>query len=59
MLIAELRFIHQEMRSLRDENRKQNLDIASLKETVQLQNTTINQHESTIKELITDNHKIK
>ena len=52
--VIELHFIHQEMRSLREENKKQNYEIASLKETVQLQNKTINQHEKTIKELISD-----
>ncbi len=41
------------MGSLRAENHKQNLEIASLKETVQLQNKTISQHESKIQELIT------
>jgi len=58
MFIIELHFIHQEMGSLRDENRKQNMEIASLKDTVQLQNKTISQHEIIIKELIADNHRI-
>ncbi len=58
MFVIELRFIHQEMGSLRDENHKQNMEIASLKETVQLQNKTISQHEATIKQLTTDNHWI-
>ena len=58
MFIIELHFIHQEMGSLRDENRKQNMEIASLKETVQLQNKTISQQEIIIKELIADNHRI-
>ena len=40
------------MRSLKDENHKQNFEIVSLKATLQLQNTTINQHETTIKELM-------
>ena len=58
MLALELRFIHREMGSLRDENHKKNMELASLKETVQLQNNTINQHEITIKHLITDNRRI-
>jgi len=57
--VVELRFIHQEMGALRNENQKQNIEIASLNETVQLQNTTINQHEAVIKQLATtDNHKM-
>ena len=56
--LTELRFIHQEIGSLRDGNLKQNLEIFSLKATVQLQNTTISKHETTIKELITVNHKM-
>ena len=58
LFLSELRFIHQEMGSLRDENLKQNLEISNLKATVQLQNTTITKHETTIKELITGNHKM-
>jgi len=47
------------MGSLRAENQKQNIEIASLKETVDLQNKTINQHEAAIKELTTtDDHKM-
>jgi len=46
------------MGSLRDENLKQNMEIASLKETVQLQNQTINRQEKTIKKLFDDNHKM-
>jgi len=47
------------MGALRDENQKQNMEIASLKETVQLQNNTIIQHEAAIKELIiADDHKM-
>jgi len=57
--MIELRFIHQEMGSLRDENYKQNVDIASLKETIQLQNKTINRQEKTINKLVgTDNHRM-
>jgi len=58
MLELELRFIHREMGSLKDENHKQNMELASLKETVRLQNKTISQHETTIKHLIADNHRI-
>jgi len=50
----ELRFIHQEMGSLRDENHKENMAIASLKEKVRLQNKTFNQHETGIKKLLND-----
>ena len=56
--VLELHFIHQEMGSLRTENQKQNLEITSLKETVQLQNKTISQHETTIKDLISNDHKM-
>ena len=56
--VIELRFIHQEMGALRNDNQKQNMEIASLKETVQLQNKTINQHEATIKDFFTDDHKV-
>ncbi len=55
---AELRFIHQEIGSLREENHKQNMEITSLKETVQLQNKTISQHESTIKNLKNNDHRM-
>lgn len=44
------------MGSLREENYNQNLEIASLKATVQVQNKTINQHDKTIKELMNDDH---
>ena len=57
--VLELRFIHREMGSFRAENHKQNMEIANLKETVQLQNKTINQHEAAIKTLTTtDIHKL-
>ena len=56
--VLELQFIHREMGSLRAENQKQNMEITSLKETVQLQNKTISQHETTIKELITNDHRV-
>ena len=46
------------MGSLRVENHKQNTEIASLKETVNQQNKTINQHETTIKELISDDRPV-
>ena len=46
------------MGSLRVENHKQNMEIASLKETVKQQNKTINQHETTIKELISDDRPV-
>jgi len=46
------------MGSLRVENHKQNTEIASLKETVNQQNKTINQHEITIKELISDDRPV-
>jgi len=42
---------------LRNENQKQNAEIASLKETVQSQNKTIHQHGIVIKELITSESK--
>ena len=56
--MIELRLIHREIGSLRDENHKQNMEIASLKEFVQLQNKTINQHETTINELLNDDHRM-
>jgi len=53
-----MRSIYREMGYLRAENHKQNMEIASLKETVQIQNKTINQHESTIKKIIIDDRPV-
>ena len=43
---------------LRAENHKQNVEIASLKKTVQIQNKTLNRHESTIKKIIIDDRPV-
>ena len=49
--IIELDFIRQEMGWLKDENHKQNLEMAKMMETITTQNITITQHEVMIKEL--------
>jgi len=49
--IIELDFIRQEMGWLKDENHKQNLEMAKMMETITSQNITITQHEVMIKEL--------
>lgn len=51
MYITELRFIRHEMEEIKDENRKQNLEMAKMVETIRSQNITITQHETMIKEL--------
>ena len=51
LCITALRFIRHEMGEIKDENRKQNLEMAKMVETIRSQNITITQHEAMIKEL--------